>query len=241
MFLKESIDNMKERLTDETEIYAKNIKKLRNRQSAQRARDRQKARLRWLEREVAILTVKNQALQAENVALRNLIDNDKPQPRIQEPIRRKDTLPIKKRVQAQSAGGKSFNPDVDNIQSSPRKRPNSDFVPGRIQGKLKIINSENDKPFTVVDRVAVISPVLRNESCESDRPSQPAFISPDPTKGLKVSTRHNQNINQPSKDGQHLKNHLATNFVADYVKSDQDMRPINYSTAKKDLAFQMVC
>lgn len=47
-------------------------KKLRNRQSAQRARDRQKARMRWLEREVALLTMRNQALQHENATMRNL-------------------------------------------------------------------------------------------------------------------------------------------------------------------------
>lgn len=50
-------------------------KKLRNRQSAQRARDRQKARMRWLEREVAIATLKNQNLQRENMALKELLED----------------------------------------------------------------------------------------------------------------------------------------------------------------------
>ncbi|XP_078491151.1 transcription factor protein [Ciona intestinalis] len=48
-------------------------KKLRNRESAQRARDRQKARMQWLEHEVSLLQVRNLTLTRENNLLRNLL------------------------------------------------------------------------------------------------------------------------------------------------------------------------
>uniref|UniRef100_H2Y4I1 X-box-binding protein 1 n=1 Tax=Ciona savignyi TaxID=51511 RepID=H2Y4I1_CIOSA len=48
-------------------------KKLRNRESAQRARDRQKARMQWLEHEVSLLQVRNLTLSRENALLRNVL------------------------------------------------------------------------------------------------------------------------------------------------------------------------
>jgi hypothetical protein len=48
-------------------------KKLRNRESAQRARDRQKARMRWLEEEVTRITGKNDQMLKENLLLRQVL------------------------------------------------------------------------------------------------------------------------------------------------------------------------
>lgn len=48
-------------------------KKLRNRESAQRARDRQKARMRWLEEEVTRITSKNDQMLKENLLLRQVL------------------------------------------------------------------------------------------------------------------------------------------------------------------------
>jgi len=49
-------------------------KKLRNRESAQRARDRQKARMRWLEEEVTRITGKNDQMMKENLLLRHVLE-----------------------------------------------------------------------------------------------------------------------------------------------------------------------
>lgn len=49
-------------------------KKLRNRESAQRARDRQKARMRWLEEEVTRITTKNDQMLKENLLLRQVLN-----------------------------------------------------------------------------------------------------------------------------------------------------------------------
>ncbi|CAK8694952.1 uncharacterized protein LOC143445478 [Clavelina lepadiformis] len=48
-------------------------KKLRNRESAQRARDRQKARMQWLEQEVSLLQIRNEILAQENIVLKSLL------------------------------------------------------------------------------------------------------------------------------------------------------------------------
>jgi len=48
-------------------------KKLRNRESAQRARDRQKARMRWLEEEMSRITGKNDQMLKENLLLRQVL------------------------------------------------------------------------------------------------------------------------------------------------------------------------
>lgn len=50
-------------------------KKLRNRLSAQRARDRQKARMRLLEMEVLYLTRRNLAIKRENEWMKRFLDN----------------------------------------------------------------------------------------------------------------------------------------------------------------------
>jgi hypothetical protein len=52
-------------------------KKLRNRESAQRARDRQKAKMRWLEEELQRMKIKNEQLLRENLILRHMVQ-DKP-------------------------------------------------------------------------------------------------------------------------------------------------------------------
>ena len=48
-------------------------KKLRNRESAQRARDRQKAKMRWLEEEMQKIKVRNEQLLRENLILRHMM------------------------------------------------------------------------------------------------------------------------------------------------------------------------
>merc|ERR1712226_999342 len=48
-------------------------KKLRNRESAQRARDRQKAKMRWLEEEMQRIKIKNEQLLRENLILRHMV------------------------------------------------------------------------------------------------------------------------------------------------------------------------
>lgn len=61
-------------------------KKLRNRESAQRARDRQKARMRWLEEEVTRITGKNDQMLKENLLLRQVLGEQGQ--KIQELLRR---------------------------------------------------------------------------------------------------------------------------------------------------------
>merc|ERR1712226_1470837 len=48
-------------------------KKLRNRESAQRARDRQKAKMRWLEEELQRVKIKSEQLLRENLILRHMV------------------------------------------------------------------------------------------------------------------------------------------------------------------------
>lgn len=63
-------------------------KKLRNRESAQRARDRQKARMRWLEEEVTRITGKNDQMLKENLLLRQVLGEQGQ--KIQELLRREE-------------------------------------------------------------------------------------------------------------------------------------------------------
>ena len=51
-------------------------KKLRNRESAQRARDRQKAKMRWLEEELQKVKVRNEQLMRENLILRHMVQGN---------------------------------------------------------------------------------------------------------------------------------------------------------------------
>lgn len=51
-------------------------KKLRNRESAQRARDRQKAKMRWLEEELQKIKVRNEQLMRENLILRHMVQGN---------------------------------------------------------------------------------------------------------------------------------------------------------------------
>lgn len=51
-------------------------KKLRNRESAQRARDRQKAKMRWLEEEMQKIKVRNEQLLRENLILRHMMQGN---------------------------------------------------------------------------------------------------------------------------------------------------------------------
>lgn len=60
-------------------------KKLRNRESAQRARDRQKAKMRWLEDELQRIKTKNDQLLRENLILRHMCSDNQKLPQ-QQPI-----------------------------------------------------------------------------------------------------------------------------------------------------------
>ena len=50
---------------------------MRNRESAQRARDRQKAKMKWLEEEINRLKARNSVLIQENLILKNVMIDQK--------------------------------------------------------------------------------------------------------------------------------------------------------------------
>jgi|ERR1719461_411885 len=91
-------------------------KKLRNRESAQRARDRQKARMRWLEEEVTRITGKNDQVMKENLLLRHVLEEQSA--KINELVRRDDERRKKKTDTAETVKTEP----VETTETKPKKK-----------------------------------------------------------------------------------------------------------------------
>jgi len=109
-------------------------KKLRNRESAQRARDRQKARMRWLEEEVTRITGKNDQVMKENLLLRHVLEEQSV--KINELVRRDDERRKKKTESADVVKSEPVE------EPKPKKKATSFWRPG--------VEDEKDETATVV-------------------------------------------------------------------------------------------
>jgi len=109
-------------------------KKLRNRESAQRARDRQKARMRWLEEEVTRITGKNDQVMKENLLLRHVLEEQSV--KINELVRRSDERQKKKTESVEIVKSEPAE------EPKPKKKVTSFWRPG--------VEDEKDETATVV-------------------------------------------------------------------------------------------